>query len=169
VVAAITIEQQIADPDAGHEPRQEPHQIRLRPRRGLPEVQREQIHRDEQGREQAAGGDRVHHHRQQRNADDGESATECALHEADQEYAGKGDQDGGDGQFHDAASIVDARRRPPARGPIAAGEAIIPSAAGRSVVKPQTAASIWERVMPMSRSSRSSNSRSIVMATRRAK
>jgi hypothetical protein len=37
-----------------------------------------------------------------------------------QEYAGKGDQDRGNRQLHAAASPVDARRRPSARGPIAA-------------------------------------------------
>ncbi len=65
----------IAQPDADHQPRQEQHKVRLRPGRGLPVAQREQIHRDEQGREQTARRDRVHHHRQQRNADDGEAAT----------------------------------------------------------------------------------------------
>jgi hypothetical protein len=54
--------EQIAEPDADHEPWQE-HEVRLRPRRGLPVAQREQIHRDKQGREQTAGGDRVHHDR----------------------------------------------------------------------------------------------------------
>ena len=93
-------EQQIAESDAAHEPRQEQRQVRLRPSRGLPVEQREHIHRDEQGREQTAGGDRVHHDRQQRNADNGETAPERALHEADQEHAGKGDEDSGDRQLH---------------------------------------------------------------------
>src|SRR6202022_2821565 len=104
---------------------------------------------DEQGREQTAGGDRVHHDRQQWNADNGESATERSLHEADQEDAGKGDQDRGNRQVH-------------------GGHHHILPWSGR-VMKPWTAASISERAMPMSRSARSSNPRRDAMAVRRTK
>ena len=105
-------EQQIAEPDADHERRQQQQKVRLRPCRRLPVAQREQVHRDEQWREKAAGRHRIHHDRQQRDADDGEPSAECALHEADQEYAGKGDEDRGGRQLHAAAFTV-ARSRPP--------------------------------------------------------
>ena len=52
--------------------------------------------------------------RQQRDADDGEAAAERAFHEADQEDAGEGDEDGGNGQFHVTASASGVRRRAPA-------------------------------------------------------
>ncbi|MCY1368724.1 hypothetical protein D9M69_557240 [compost metagenome] len=97
-------EQQIAEPDANHEPRKQQHEVGTRPGGALEVAQPIQIHRDEERREKAARGDRVHHDRQQRNTDYGETAAKRPLHEADQEYPGKGDQDRRDGQFHRSAS-----------------------------------------------------------------
>ena len=79
----------------------------------------------------ASGGDGVHHERQQWNADNGESTTERALHEADQEYAGKGDEDCGSRQLQVSASEEIPKSRvstltgPPAAGrPAGSGHAM---------------------------------------------
>ena len=96
-------EQQVAEPDPDHEPGQQQHEVRFRPCRGLPVAQCEQVHCDEQWCQKASGCHWIHYDRQKRNADNGKSAAERALHKADQEYAGKCDKEGGNGQFHVAA------------------------------------------------------------------
>ena len=47
---------------------------------------------DEQRCQQGPGGQRVHHEGEKRDADNRKPATEAALHEGDDEYAGKGQE-----------------------------------------------------------------------------
>ncbi|MGO4264173.1 hypothetical protein, partial [Lysobacter sp. TAB13] len=58
--------------------------------------------------------------------------TKSSPHEANQEDAGKGDQDRGKGQFHATASTGEARRAASAQGLIATGEAITTPLRGRT-------------------------------------
>src|SRR5262249_43314302 len=125
---------------------------RPRPGVGLPVAQRVEVHCDKQGCEQAAGRHGIHHDRQQRNPDDGEAASESALQETDQKDAGEGNQDGHDRQLW--------RDR-------GGGHSFL--ARLWAVIRPEAAASISERAIPMSFSASSSNSQSLKIAARRAK
>ncbi|MGY2808218.1 hypothetical protein ACVIHF_004948 [Bradyrhizobium sp. USDA 4506] len=84
---------EIAEADADDERRQQHREVDARPRARAPEPQRGDVHDDEQWCQQRARRDRVHRQRQQRDADDGKTAAERALHEGDQEDAGEGNRE----------------------------------------------------------------------------